>query len=188
MLKLQRLLPEFIAISFEFFVFWSHEFIRGRYKIQNRQCYRCQACYIHIIHWNLLFCWLKCMKSMKSMNHTVWLHLWHTAMVIPLLRSKWYRHSNCTIFSQIRVSYHIYKCMEHWTLLQLVVAHIDCCLIMGHRRYSYLLKIIFIDVTYAFANAKLKKSIFNRKIPEFLGDIGIILNTFQSWFPSTIEI
>ena len=42
--------------------------------------------------------------------------------------------------------------------------------------------------TYDFAHAKVKKSIFSLKILEFVGDIDIILNEFQSWFNSTIKI
>ena len=36
--------------------------------------------------------------------------------------------------------------------------------------------------THDSAHAKIKKPIFNRKILEFVGDIGIILNDFQNWF------
>ena len=35
---------------------------------------------------------------------------------------------------------------------------------------------------YGFAHAKVKKSIFISIILEFIGDIGIIFNDFQSWF------
>ena len=35
---------------------------------------------------------------------------------------------------------------------------------------------------HSFAHAKVKKSNFNRKILELVGDFGIILNDFQSWF------
>jgi len=42
--------------------------------------------------------------------------------------------------------------------------------------------------TYGFAHAKFKKSNFYPKILEFLGDIGIILNDFQSWFYTAIKI
>ena len=42
--------------------------------------------------------------------------------------------------------------------------------------------------THGFAHAKVYKTIFNRKILEFVGDIDIILNVFQSWFYSTIKI
>ena len=37
-------------------------------------------------------------------------------------------------------------------------------------------------------HAKVKKSIFNRKILELVGDFGIILNDFQSWFHSAFKI
>ena len=42
--------------------------------------------------------------------------------------------------------------------------------------------------TYDFAHAKVEKSIFDSKIQEFAGDIGVILNEFQSWCYSTIKI
>jgi len=41
---------------------------------------------------------------------------------------------------------------------------------------------------HGFAHAKVKKSIFNRKILELVGDFGIILNDFQSWLNSNINI
>ena len=40
--------------------------------------------------------------------------------------------------------------------------------------------------TYGFAHAKLKKSIFLSLILEFIGDIGIIFNDFQSCYLWTI--
>ena len=41
---------------------------------------------------------------------------------------------------------------------------------------------------YSFAHAKVKKSILNPKILEFVGDIGIILNVFQSCSPKILEM
>ena len=41
---------------------------------------------------------------------------------------------------------------------------------------------------HSFAHAKVQKSIFIKKILVLLGDFGIILNDFQSWLNSTIEI
>jgi len=42
--------------------------------------------------------------------------------------------------------------------------------------------------TYGFAHAKVKKSIFISGILEFIGDIDIIFNDFQSWFWWAIKI
>ena len=42
--------------------------------------------------------------------------------------------------------------------------------------------------THGFAHAKSKKSIFNWKILEFIGDIGTILNDFLSWFHTSVKI
>ena len=43
-------------------------------------------------------------------------------------------------------------------------------------------------LAHGFAHAKVKKSIFNRKILELVGEFGIILNDFQSLFYSSIKI
>ena len=42
--------------------------------------------------------------------------------------------------------------------------------------------IFILMTTHGFAHAKVKISNFGPKILEHLGDIGIILNDFQSWF------
>jgi len=36
--------------------------------------------------------------------------------------------------------------------------------------------------THGFAHTKVKKSIFNSKMPELVPNIGIILNDFEIWF------
>ena len=41
------------------------------------------------------------------------------------------------------------------------------------------------DATYGFAHTKVQKSTFDPKILEFIGNIGIILNDFESWFMDT---
>ena len=45
-----------------------------------------------------------------------------------------------------------------------------------------------LSTTYGFTHAKIKKSIFNLEILEFVGDIGLILNDIQSWFYSANKI
>ena len=42
--------------------------------------------------------------------------------------------------------------------------------------------------TYGYTHAKIKNLDFNPEISEFIGDIGTILNDFQTWFYSTMII
>ena len=42
--------------------------------------------------------------------------------------------------------------------------------------------------THGFAHAKVKNLIFNLKILDFVGNIGIIRNDFSCWFHSTIKM
>ena len=50
-------------------------------------------------------------------------------------------------------------------------------------------KTVFLScLTHGFAHSRVKKSTFNLKILDFVGDIGIIRNDFQSWFHSIIKL